>query len=238
MIETLVQIRDLPMGAVFRKPKGDVLFLLTSNFLFERLASHGGTWFPQPGGIFGAQPSIYPIPVDKTSLHFAYKAWSERGLGRFTIPAVSLHLGRFEFFPLDKVVVLEAAPEGFEVKSKAQQALDEYVVRDGPVERITRIWNGLNDMPYIVIKYPSRYWTKGAAWEHLVANPPPEVLRWPGVSKDSNPYRAKHRYGEEFCWMARIPTLRGIPVEVCSEESQPVRQRSMKLLGENLEAFT
>lgn len=221
-------IQDLQVGTVFRKPKGDVLFMLTTNAVFDDIAHHKGTWFPQPGGRFNTRPSIYPVPVDRKSLHFAHMAWVRARLARYTIPAVSLHLGRFEFFPLDKEVVVEAVSEGPAID------LDEYVIRDGPVERTTRIWNApSNGTPYIVVKYPARYWTKSAAWDHLVANPPPEVLRWPGISSDSNPYRAKHWPQREFCWMAKIPSskfIRQVDVEVVSEVSYSRQDVAVALL--------
>lgn len=235
MAEASALVQDLPPGTIFRKPKGDVLFMLTTNFTFEIVARKKLPWFPQPGGSFKSTPSIFPVPINIQSLYFAHKAWSLRNFWLRMLPAISLHKGRFEFFALDReVIVMGTSPSemGFNrPASKGPQdiPLEEYVRREKPPERITRRWKH-----FLVIKYPVRYWTKGGAWDHLVANPPPELLRWPGISKDDNPYRAKHIYSVEYCWMARLPTSdfsKYVNVEVRSEVPTPAHRPPVRLLG-------
>lgn len=189
----IAQVKNLRIGTIFRKIKGDVLFMLTSNLAFKNLAERKLAWYPQPGGGFKPEPSIFPVPVDVNSLFFSHRAWSQRNLWLRTQPAVSLHKGRFEFCSPDREVVVMGTSHAAEFEEV------------DPDERQTRVWTGRSGDAFLVIKYSARSWSKQGAWEHLTKNPPPELLRWPGVSKEDNPYRASHRPGQEYCWLARLP---------------------------------
>lgn len=180
----LVPVKSLSPGTIIYKPKGHTPYMLVKNQDCEGLQRPGRSLYLQEDGSLAESRSTLPVQVKairRAGTRFQYSPALIYG----TTPSGNL----YHFRRTTLVEVARPTP------------LSAFTKEEDPVsgDRIVKVSDD-----YLVVKYPTENWSKGVAWEHLVNNPPPELRRAPGTSKDDNPYRKCHG-PEEWAWLAPLP---------------------------------
>jgi hypothetical protein len=194
--DELVLVESLPLGSLVLRPKGHVQHVVVSFLAFHNVCGAMSTrpsvkWYPTSDGGFSRLPSPHATHVDPYQLRFTLK-YHRRRFEPQQVLLFSLSSGRFEFMFKGCSVRLVQRGSSSEVKVWPR-TVSQWISSDGKV--------------YLRIKYPISSWSKGSAWLDLVKNPPVELPRGPGTSREDNPYRAHHTQ-EEFCWMTPLPQSR------------------------------
>lgn len=189
---------------MFHKPKGRVPYLKLEPVAFREVLRRGGPLYPHTDGTLKLERSEYREANART-LSYLRNSWGSQ-LRHFTHIAVALSTGSIERFKATKeVVILNEAPQ------QIQATANTHFLR-----RNLEVLGSKPGKQFLKIKYCSYTWSKGAAWTHLVAHPPPQLERQPGISSTDNPYRKNHG-DDEWVWVARIPGPRQTLWEIILE---------------------
>jgi len=182
--DSTADLQKIAPGTIFRKSRGAVVYVKIRPDALNPDGSRAQL-FPYPDG------SLRHIPYEEGRLKDCSIPYSRIGAFKHK----SQYYGKGTAY-----LALEKSYLSLEYKPSPVMVLE------GPREvprspRVTYVSNGR-----IYIEYDTSCWMKGTAWVDLCSNPPPELERGPGISRQDNPYIRKHDHSKVWRWVAYIPS--------------------------------